>query len=332
MPSNLAIPATVVPSGVALGSSGTQGGAGPVGAGGPRLVSADSGNTTRLGSDSLVYVPTTALATSSLNGALNQVSGSIRDLQDGTNNDREIEQAVTFRKRYYYAWHCDHPLGTNQTSAVSGTGASIGPVASEANHPGIYNLVNGTTVNNYVYYASSTVADIQLGFFTKLAIRFVVKIDANPLSAPDFVVWNFGLTDNLTTYSYGANSILCSYDPAYFGIWSMNALRTVSGGTKTDTKSNYYMQANVWADIALYWDASGVKLRAGNWNGITPPSITATTTATLPATTTNLFWYIAAFNGGAGTTTHSCKVDLVEIAGELATPLGFRGEELVTNF
>jgi hypothetical protein len=69
------------------GPPGNTGLTGAVGPPGPRAVSANANNKAVLGSDSLVYVaaPTVALANTSANGLLHQVSGNTTDYLDGTN-------------------------------------------------------------------------------------------------------------------------------------------------------------------------------------------------------------------------------------------------------
>jgi hypothetical protein len=74
------------------GPIGNQGAVGPPG---PRVVSADSGNLARLGSDSLLYVPVTStpLASVSGSGLLRQLSGNTTDFADGSNNYQSLATA-----------------------------------------------------------------------------------------------------------------------------------------------------------------------------------------------------------------------------------------------
>jgi len=67
------------------GSQGVQGPAGATGPPGPTAVSGDAGNTAMLGSDSKIYVPTLALATTTKIGALQKLSGNTTDVLNGTN-------------------------------------------------------------------------------------------------------------------------------------------------------------------------------------------------------------------------------------------------------
>src|SRR5215467_4556604 len=53
----IAVPGTVIPSGVLVTPGGPQGITGLQGPSGPNAVSADAGNQAKLGSDSLIYVP-----------------------------------------------------------------------------------------------------------------------------------------------------------------------------------------------------------------------------------------------------------------------------------
>jgi hypothetical protein len=70
------------------GPPGNTGLTGLQGLPGPRVVSANANNKATVGSDGLVHViaPTVALATTSANGLLRQVSGNTTDYVDGSNN------------------------------------------------------------------------------------------------------------------------------------------------------------------------------------------------------------------------------------------------------
>jgi hypothetical protein len=73
------------------GDTGVTGAQGPPG---PSTISGNAGNTALLGSDSLIYVPTTPLANSTQNGLLTQLSGLTTDLVDGTNNIQNQTAAI----------------------------------------------------------------------------------------------------------------------------------------------------------------------------------------------------------------------------------------------
>jgi hypothetical protein len=333
-----AVPGTVVPSGALLTPSGGQGYLGIRGAPGPATVSTDSGNAATLGSDSRIFVPPIALADNTQNGLLRQVSGSTRDLVDGTNNCVDVGARTSWRKRYYYAWHCDHPPSATQYIQAGGSGSGVTQVASQANHPGIYQLLaNGTASTFFASYASNSVADIQLGFFTKLAFRCV--FNANNLGP--FVgqggSWSMGFVDVLNTIA-PTNGMWLAYTNTTGGA-GIYGIYTNNGGTPANRYSPLptFSDGNWW-DVTLYWDSNGLKMRLGYWNGtsvpVSPtPVLYGPFTTGLPATTVNLFWEIkckVAPIGSAGPA--SGLIDLVEIAGEYATPGGFRGEELVTSF
>jgi hypothetical protein len=273
------------------GVTGVPGSGGATGPAGPTAISTDAQNQSKLGSDNLVWTP-----------------------------------PKIGKYRYYYCWHCDHPISTNQTTAAAGTGASAAQVTGEAGHPGIYNLVTGTTTTGSAYYASSTVADIQLGFFTKLAVRVVFKATYNWVT---FGRWFFGLTDSLNTFP-PVNGIIWWYDGsvghAYLNRYNAGA------ATSTDLTTSLTSTGPGWLDWSIYWDSAGVKCRGGAYTGVTPPNpLFGPITTGLPATTTNLFWQVNVGNAN-DTASSSIGVDLVEICGELATPGGYRGEELVTAF
>jgi hypothetical protein len=297
-----------------FGATGTPGASGAAGATGPIKVSTDIQNQSKLGSDSKIYAP-----------------------------------PKIGKYRYYYCWHCDHPASTNQNVVANGAGSSVGSIAPvDAYHPGQYNLVTGANLATaYAYYASSTVADIQLGFFSKLAFRCVVK--ANTLAwgatAATGGVAIFGLTDSLTANP--TNGIVLFYDSTALGTGTWY-LRTYNGGASSqiaiyqnpplarslegDAPLERSLSSGTWSDIAIYWDSSGAKGRFDIWNGVSLPSLSSTITTNIPPLTTNLFWEIAIRSTGASSPSSSCAVDLVEICGEYAPPGGYRGEDLVTAF
>jgi hypothetical protein len=323
-----AAPGTVVPSGALLTPTGGQGYLGIPGLVGPTVVSTDSGNAATLGSDSRIFVPAIALADNTKNGLLNQVSGSNRDLVDGTNNCADAAVRTSWRKRYYYCWHCDHPASASQVLVASGTGASAGPIAPvDASHPGIYNLVSGTVGGGYAYYTSSSIADLQLGFFTKLALRVVFKATLGWAAGAGGGVF-ISLTDTLGTTLLGPTT-----NAIYYGYYGSNGNAYLYTYTASSGSGNQIGSGGLsgWYDLALYWDSSGVRVRYGPWNGTTPPALYGPYTTKIPASTINLFWQIHISNAGL-TTSSTLGVDLVEVAGEYATPGSFRGEELVTSF
>jgi hypothetical protein len=73
---------------------GPQGPTGATGPPGPTQVSGDAGNTAMLGSDNLLYVPPTQLATTTKIGALQKLSGNTTDFLDGTNTFQPLAPAV----------------------------------------------------------------------------------------------------------------------------------------------------------------------------------------------------------------------------------------------
>jgi hypothetical protein len=81
------------PQGAASTVPGPQGPAGPTGPPGPTAVSGDAGNTAMLGSDSRLYVPATALATTTKIGSINKLSGKSTDFLDGTNTFQDLASA-----------------------------------------------------------------------------------------------------------------------------------------------------------------------------------------------------------------------------------------------
>jgi hypothetical protein len=318
-----AIPGTVVSSGALVSPGGGIGLLGLPGAAGSAAVSADSGNRATLGSDSRIYVPASSsvLADNTRNGLLKQVSGSTRDLVDGTNNVVEAEVRATWKKRYYYCWHCDHPLSATQTTSLS-AGATATQVASQANHPGIYNLNTGATNGNFAAFASSTVADFQLGFFTKLAFRCVFNASAGA----DWIL--IGFTDSLGTYPPVNGMIFLGDNNAGFSY-----VRAYNAGASTNLGSSGSSPSGWW-DCGLSWDATnGLRYRIGTWNGTSTPTLMVggPTTSGLPATTVNMFWQVMARTQVASAS--QLLVDLVEVCGEYASPgTSFRGEELITAF
>ena len=82
------------PTGPASTVPGPQGPTGPTGPPGPTAVSGDAGNTAMLGSDSRLYVPATALATTTKIGSINKLSGNTTDFLDGTNTFQPLANAV----------------------------------------------------------------------------------------------------------------------------------------------------------------------------------------------------------------------------------------------
>jgi len=78
------------------GPTGVTGGKGLTGPAGPIVVSADTNNAARLGSDSNLLVPTVPfpIADATRNGLLRQVSGLTTDLVDGTNHTQDFTTAL----------------------------------------------------------------------------------------------------------------------------------------------------------------------------------------------------------------------------------------------
>jgi hypothetical protein len=105
-PANSA-PGTIVPAGANVSGVGPQGPAGPngppgptgpqgaQGPTGPTAVSADTGNQATFGTDRLLFVPVTPLATSSAIGSIKQLTGHATDFLDGTNAFHAIPSAGT---------------------------------------------------------------------------------------------------------------------------------------------------------------------------------------------------------------------------------------------
>jgi hypothetical protein len=313
------IPGTVVATGSGVGPSGAQGyqgatgttgTAGATGPAGPTAVSTDAQNQSKLGSDNLLWTP-----------------------------------PKIGKYRYYYGWHCDHPTSQNQATGANGTGGGVTPLALAGgsavgrSHQGIYNITCGAIAGGYGYYASGAIADIQLGFFTKLAFRVVVNVLGIPPAPggpnPDgYYYYYFGFADSVTA-APAANAMLIGFDPT---VTRSNWTITCSNaGARTLTNSNVTLTSNQWYDVALYWDSNGLKARVGNWNGTTPPTtVVGPLTVNLPATTTNLFWvcsaWVQSYPGAIYTSSYAYYLDLVEVCGEYTTPGGYRGEDLVTAF
>jgi len=371
MANPVAAPGTVVPSGSLLTPTGPSGYLGPRGLIGAPLISGAAwasststwndaaakwddggGNIARLGSDSQLYVPL-GPASASTSGLVNRLSGSTRDLIDGSNNTAEIEVRASWKKRYYYAWHCDHPSGGNIVVAASGTGATAAPTTSEINHPGVYSLSNGTVASSYGYYASSSVADIQLGLFTKFAFRVVMKVNTVPPAMaypPPYYYYAFGLSSNSpatvpdTTTSTAtplSDGIFIIFNNSFnpYNHWYINCKNSASYLTTSNIDTGVTVTPGWW-DLSFYWDPTGsgafgnVKARVGPWNGTTPPTLFGPYVNNVPFPTTNLYWMVGSWTSAAssGWTAYPIGIDLVEVAGEYATPGGFRGEELVTTF
>jgi hypothetical protein len=352
-----AVPGTVVSSGALITPAGGTGAQGVQGPGAPSGVSTDSGNTATLGTDSKVYVPATPLASASVNGLLKQVSGSTRDLIDGTNNSRDIEVASTWRKRYYFCWHCDHPLSGNELTGVYNgdpqnpalgqitdivtprvAGASVGPVVSEAKHYGVYQLFTGDVsyYNAYAYYASNTVKDFSLTVFTKLAFRCVFKLPNGYGSGSNASQYVWGFCDTPATKSpSNAIYLIISPDASYYRYY----LCTIKSGALTNTNINMQGTFNSWEEVAIYWDANGAQLRFTHLGTIPSPdppsSLTGPVTTNVPIAATSMQWLVQAITYGGPFigqgTSGTINVDLIEVCGEYATPGDFRGEELVTN-
>jgi hypothetical protein len=278
------------------------------------------------------------LADTTQDGLVRKVTGSLLDLIDGTNNCAEIELRSTWRERYYFSWHCDHPLSAHETNGITGNG-TVAPAAGEANHPGLYCLTSGVSPTaGTAYYASSTAANIQPAHFTKLAWRTVFRLDASTASG-DGRGFFFGLSDSLGTLP-PANGVGLLYDNSG---GSRASLAAYSGGTATALVNLYPMAGDTrYFDFSLFWDqANGVYFRMGLWNGISFPtdpggaggSYFGPFTAGLPANTTNFFWQLLTQSApNPPRYGMVAYIDLVEIAGEYATPGDFRGEELITNF
>jgi hypothetical protein len=312
MANPIAIAGTNVPAGSIVSPAGAQGvagiagTAGTAGTAGPTAVSTDANNQSRLGSDNLLWTP-----------------------------------PKIGKYRYYYCWHCDHPVSPNQTTGANGTGGGVtqlGP-ASVANHPGIYQVVCGAVAGGYGYYASNTVADIKPSYFTKLAFRVVFLMPTIPPAPggpnPDgYYYYYLGFADSITT-APAANAMLIGLDPTVSRIyWTITCSKA---GTRTITNTNIALNINQWYDVSIYWDSNGLKARVGNWNGTTPPTtVVGPYTTNLPATTTNLFWvcsaWVQSYAGALYLNNYPFYIDLVEVCGEMITPGGYRGEDLVTAF
>jgi len=352
----LATPGTVIPSGALLTSGGTTGFPGTVGATGPTAASADAANTATLGSDAKIYVPAPSLASTSASGLLKQVSGSTRDLVDGTNNCAETEVRASWRKRYYYCWHCDHPPSASQYNVLTGAGSTFTQVASQANHPGIYQLAIGNVASASSYWASNSVADIQLNQFSKLAFRCVFNLyGAYSVYSPGSTAGYFtvGLVDTLNS-PVPSNGIYFGYQSVFAPLLAADTQSDIpiptplgaqnftfyvyasAGGSQNINVTN--LTDNNWYEFSFYWEAAtnSVKMRLGYPNGnaapVSPGTVFYGPYLTGAPTTVPLYWTILLKNYSLSPAAVTSLVDLVEIVGEYATPGGFRGEELVTAF
>jgi hypothetical protein len=82
------------PTGPGSTVPGPQGPTGATGPPGPTAVSGNAGNTAMLGTDNLLFVPATALATNTKQGSIVQLSGNTSDFLDGTNTFQPLAPAV----------------------------------------------------------------------------------------------------------------------------------------------------------------------------------------------------------------------------------------------
>jgi len=82
------------PTGPASTVPGPQGPAGATGPPGPTSVSGDAGNTAMLGTDNLLFVPATQLATATKQGSIVQLTNKATDFLDGTNHFQDLTSAI----------------------------------------------------------------------------------------------------------------------------------------------------------------------------------------------------------------------------------------------
>jgi len=242
------------------------------------------------------------------------------------------DMPVGYRKRYYYAFDCDHPASGATTVVSSGTGAAISYITGVPDHHGIWALGSGTANNGYTYYSSSSAADILLSEFVKLAFRAVVRTPVTlPTStAATNAIWKVGFVQALGTTGV-TDGILFNFNPANNAAWQFQCVKASVLNLITTAVT---VVGNTYYDIQIYWDANGVQARIGVWGNNLQPALVSggPFTTDLPATSTALFWELLSINGASGTTNFNLLVDLVEVCGEF-TDLGqMRGDALVTNF
>jgi hypothetical protein len=292
------IPGTTVPIGKAVtpsGGKGLQGPTGPAGAGGaagaagPVTVSTDAQNQSKLGTDSGLWAP-----------------------------------PKIGKYRYYYCWHFDHPLDGNFLTGV-GTGSTVAPSApTEAGHPGQIKL-NQVAGGSPCWIGSGAVADIQLSFFSKFAIRFVTKcptLNYGIGGTTGYVM--VGLVDTKGTISI-PNQVNIYYESS----GGSTQLYCTRASTSSSVSVSGVLGGGGWVDTAIYWNGTNVYARSGAYTGSPPSTLYGPISTNIP-NTANLFWQVALIDGTTGSA--SLLLDLIEICGELATPGGFRGEDLITNF
>lgn len=255
--------------------------------------------------------------------------------------DNIIDAAEGLSESPIYVYQ-DHFLTGSDASygcwIASGTGASKNQTSSLTDHPGIYQVLTGTSAgaaatgyvfmtagNGYIYGISGAIA-FRSAFFTMSGkptstaaqlSKIYLGLGTQPANGTyplaDFVGFVFDPSSGMTN---AANN---------WGILT----RKASVNTYTDTGFAY---VNQWADLSFYLDATGVSFKAYTWGAVAPAK-SALITANVPLSATPLCMVFHAVNGPAGTTSFTHMLDFWEIAYKPTTAVPvFRGVNLVKSF
>ena len=175
---------------------------------------------------------------------------------------------------------------------VSTMGATCGSnmVQSQANHPGIYQIVSGTasgdgcslTLSDNTEGALYPLVNMASGAWSSWDLQAVVMTDTNGISGAKYLV---GVSDNQSAYhSSGVNEISVRFDHVGGGCPSnestTNWVYEVSvAGTKTCVNSGVAVVANTWYHMRMYSTTPGtVQFQI---NGANSGSVAAAPTASL---------------------------------------------------
>lgn len=148
----------------------------------------------------------------------------------------------------------DHFIGNFSTTVASsafelatvltGTGATLGILAGEANNPGILRIQTGTTTTGAV--ALKTPDCIQLGGSMTYIFKCCIRLPNLPDATENFTI-NAGFTDRPSGLSAVTDGLVFIVDTNNAG-WSVTSR---SNGLGTRVNSVVGISANVWYDLEI---------------------------------------------------------------------------------
>jgi hypothetical protein len=256
-------------------------------------------------------------------------SGFITDVLDGTNAWRSHYASPYYVKQVHFDFA--YNTGAYFVYTRSDTGTSASSIQSEPNHRGIFQFQGTTTAPTIIGVQGTQYVDMYLNSFSKVALRFVVKIGNLLPTAANPCQFLAGFFDGTAM----GNGFGFLFDPTVnTSNWLACVNASASGKNQIDT--GVAATINTWYDMQIYYDSTGVQFRIGVYAPNTKPPLLAggPFTSFLPDPTAYRFLeqvYIVRNIAGSGY--YYFDVDLWEVVGAPATPgMIYRGESLVTAF